>query len=99
MTPLALLDAIRDVEAIRTKIVVATPDYGVVALAIAAVGRLPAIVAVLDADACCIVIRQHIHQMFWLDGFPAVLARRMALVRNDDGFAAMRAFELTWVSV
>ncbi len=94
VAPLALLHAIRDVKAVRAKVVIAVPEHGVVALAIAAVGGLPAIVPVLDADVRCIVIYQRIHQMLWLDGFPAVLARRIALVRNDDGFTAMWAFEL-----
>lgn len=93
VAPLALLDAIRDVEAVRAEVVIAAPDHGVVALAIAAVGGLPAVIPVLDADVCCLVIRQRIHQMLWLDGHSAVLTRRVALVRNDDRFAAVRAFE------
>ena len=47
VAPLALLDAIRDVEAVRAEVVIAAPDDSVVALAVAAVGGLPAIVPVL----------------------------------------------------
>lgn len=90
VAPPALLDTIKDVEAVRAEVVAATLDDGVVALAITAVGRQPGLEVVLRADH---VFGQGIHQMLRLDAFLAVLARRVAFGRNDDGFAAMRAFE------